>query len=107
MVQHHDVGGQSGRPLDRQEHDLSDFERRIDALCLMLCSPATRVVTVEELRRVKEQMKPAEYDALSYYERWTEGLYRLLVEKGVLSEAEIATKLRQNAEGDHGGVPRR
>jgi hypothetical protein len=45
------------------------------------------------LRRAKEEMPKAIYDGMTYYQRWTFGLKKVLVEKGVLTEAEIATRV--------------
>jgi len=42
-------------------------------------------------RHANERMPPAEYLAATYYERWLNGLERLLVERGVLSARELET----------------
>ena len=94
MRDNQDIGGRPAGPIDLHEHRLDDFERHIDALCLMLCVPPTKCVAVEELRRAKEDMLPQDFDRVSYYERWTVGLKTVLVEKGVLDEAEVAARMR-------------
>ena len=50
------------------------------------------LVNVDELRRGIESMTPDEYEASSYYERWSASLETLLVEKGVLTSDEIDTR---------------
>ena len=51
---------------------------------------------MDELRRAIEALTPERYEALSYYERWTEAVEALLIEKGVLTAAELdATMSRQ------------
>ena len=49
--------------------------------------------TTDESRRAMEDMPADEYLALSYYERWVRSTEQLLVEKGVLSQAEIDRKM--------------
>ncbi|MGI9305343.1 MAG: nitrile hydratase subunit beta, partial [Gammaproteobacteria bacterium] len=45
----------------------------------------------------RERTDPVEYLASSYYENWLRGLQTLLVEKGVLTEAEIEQRIREIA----------
>lgn len=93
MPNHHDVGGQPAGPIDRHEHRLDSFERHIDALCLMMCSPPVKAVTVEELRRSKEDMQDGAFRQASYYQRWTLGLRAMLLEKGILGADEIERRI--------------
>jgi nitrile hydratase len=44
------------------------------------------------MRRAIESLPPERYEALSYYEKWTAALELLLVEKGILTAAEIDAK---------------
>ena len=50
-----------------------------------------------------ERLTPEDYENLSYYERWAKSLAWVLVDKGVVSEAELAERAeairaRQEAE---------
>ena len=45
------------------------WEKRVDALMVLLGSRERRVITVDELRRGIEQLGAEAYDAMSYYER--------------------------------------
>ena len=49
---------------------------------------------VEELRRGIESLPPEKYKALSYFERWTASIEKLLVEKGVLTTDEVDQKVK-------------
>ncbi len=49
-------------------------------------------------RYARERMHPAEYLRTSYYEHWLHGLQLLLVEKGLLTEEEIAARMLELAE---------
>ena len=45
------------------------------------------------MRRGIEELPPATYDALTYYERWIASIANILVQKGVLSPAEIEQRM--------------
>ncbi|MCY3734760.1 MAG: nitrile hydratase subunit beta [Gemmatimonadaceae bacterium] len=88
MTRAHDMGGQpSEEPIDRSEREMADWERLTNALVGVLRHRG--VVNVDELRRGIETMAPGEYEACGYYERWAASLETLLVEKGLLTPAEI------------------
>jgi nitrile hydratase len=79
----HDRGGwPTNAPIDREEHELADWEVLMDAIVGVL--GARGVVNVDELRRGIEGMPPEEYERASYYERWLYSVETILGEKGVL-----------------------
>ena len=87
----HDRGGwPDDTPIDRSEHEYSDWERRVDAVHQVLGAQGIR--TTDEMRRAIESLPPERYEALSYYEKWTAALEILLIEKGILTAAEIDAK---------------
>jgi hypothetical protein len=85
----HDMGGLPGGPVERDEHDPSFAERRVDALMVLMMSPAVGLFTVDEMRRTIEGLPSEIYQRHDYYERWLYTIERLLVEKGVLTQSEI------------------
>jgi hypothetical protein len=87
----HDLGGLPAGPVVRDEHDPSLAERRVDALVGLLM--ARGIFNVDELRRAIEGLAPEVYERHDYYERWLMALERLLIEKGVLTAAEIEARL--------------
>ena len=88
MTRVHDMGGRPrSEPIDRSEHVLMDWERRTGALVGALREKS--LINTDELRRGIEAIPAQEYESLSYYERWSASLELLLVEKGVLTSAEI------------------
>ena len=93
----HDRGGwPDGTPIDRTEHEYSDWERRVDAVHQVLGAQGIR--TTDEMRRAIESLPAEQYESLSYYEKWTAALEILLIEKGILTAAEIdgrAAELRE------------
>ena len=84
----HDRGGLANdEPIDRTDHQWEDWEHVTNALVGVL--RRRDLINVDELRRGIEAMAPEEYEASSYYERWSAAIETLLVEKGILAEAEI------------------
>lgn len=102
MPKVHDLGGQpNADPIDRREHRLEDWERRIDALRGVLGDQG--YLGVDELRRAIESLPPEQYRALSYYERWAAAVELLLIEKGLLTAAELDGRMAADALADAGG----
>ena len=91
MRSHHDTGGLPAGKVDRTEHDYADWERRVDAMAVLLGQK--RRLTVDERRRALETLTPQAYDALSYYERWVIALGQTLIQRGVITSAELAGKM--------------
>ena len=87
----HDRGGwPDDTPINRSEHEYSDWERRVDAVHQVLGQQGIR--TTDEMRRAIESLPPERYEALSYYEKWTAALELLLIEKGILTAEEVDAK---------------
>lgn len=85
------MGGLPAGKVDRVEHDYGDWERRVDAMAVLL--GRKRRLTVDERRRAIETLTPQAYDALSYYERWVVALGQTLVQRGIITSAELAKKM--------------
>lgn len=95
----HDRGGwPDAGPINKAEHELSFWEKRTDALLVLLSSAARRVVRVDELRRAIESLPSEAYETMSYYERWIIAIETLLIEKSVLTKAEIDQKAEEIVE---------
>jgi len=86
----HDMGGVSRymcEAIDTEPHELTDFDREVDAIRQILGMKA--VMSVDELRRGIEALPEAEYLRLSYYERWLRSITATLLQKGVIDETEL------------------
>jgi hypothetical protein len=88
---HHDMGGLAAGKIDRAEHDYAAWERRVDAMAVLLSRK--RLLTVDERRRAIETLTPQAYDSLAYYERWVIALGQTLIQRGLVSTAELAKKM--------------
>lgn len=96
MPRIHDRGGwPEAGPINQAEHNLSMWEKRTDALLVLLASPTKQVLRVDELRRTIESLAPDAYEKLSYYERWITAVEALLIEKGILTREEIDRKAEE------------
>jgi len=89
----HDVGGLPEGPIDTEPHDLSFWEKQIDGIRAVI--GAKGIVTTHENRRYVEGLGDDAYQTLTYYERWTAALARQMVEKGILTQAEIDQRVRE------------
>ncbi len=88
----HDMGGHHGYGAieNSQDDDLfhAEWERRV--LALTLACGATGKWNLDESRFSRESLPQALYLNSSYYRIWFEALQRMLVRKGLLTEAELA-----------------
>ena len=92
MDKPHDRGGwPDSTPINQSEHVLADWERRVDAMHNVLGEKGLR--RTDEMRRAIESLEPQLYESLSYYERWTEALLILTLEKGLFTWDELTSKL--------------
>jgi hypothetical protein len=89
----HDMGGLPAGEVKPTEHDYDEWERRIDALAVLL--GRTGELTVDERRKAIESLPPDCYDRMSYYERWTAALAQTLLQRGVISTEELARKMAE------------
>jgi nitrile hydratase len=91
----HDLGGMHGLgPIDVEENEPvfhDEWERRCFAIT-MACGFLGEW-NLDMTRYARERMHPATYLDTSYYEHWLIGLQTLLVEKGLLDEAEIERRM--------------
>ena len=88
MTRVHDMGGRpSDEHIDQSTHEWTDWEYATNALVGVL--RYHDLMNVDELRRGIESMDREEYEASTYYERWSASLETLLVEKGILTTDEI------------------
>ena len=89
---HHDMGGLPAGKVEPTEHDYAEWERRVDAMAVLL---GRKAITVDERRRAIESLPPEAYDAMSYYERWTSALAQTLLQRGVITTEELARKMTE------------
>jgi hypothetical protein len=107
---YHDMGGEPAGKVEPTEHDYDDWERRVDAMCVLLWGQkgGTRRFTVDEHRKNIESLPPELYQRMSYYERWVWSLAQCLIQRGIITTAELGRKLdipHMKSHHDMGGEP--
>lgn len=90
---HHDMGGLEAGPIDRDEHAKAPWEKRVDALVVLLGQ--RRIVGVDELRRGIEELGADAYDRYGYYERWIASITNLLLEKKIIEVGELGARMAE------------
>src|SRR5262245_36326199 len=105
----HDMGGMHGfGPVVREENEPifhAAWERTVFAMSRAI--RARGIINIDESRHGIERMPPAEYLAASYYERWLSSLERVLVEKGIVTQEELASRAALLSEHPDTPLPRR
>jgi hypothetical protein len=91
----HDVGGLDLGSIDRTEHDVALWEKRVDAMLILLVGPKKAAFKIDALRRAIEEYRQHDYDAMSYYERWIRAIRNLLVEQEIIGREELEAKLAE------------
>src|SRR5262245_49294949 len=91
----HDIGGLTLGPIGRSEHDLALWEKRTDAMLVLLRDNKRRVLSVDAHRRMIESYGEQEYDRITYYEKWIRAIRNLLVEQEVVRREEIEARVAE------------
>ena len=95
MRRPNDIGGQPAGAVDTGAHEAASWQKRLTALVSSLGPANRKVIRIDEFRRSREDLPKEFYDSLSYFELWAQGLSELLIEKEVLTRAEIETRMAE------------
>jgi hypothetical protein len=90
---HHDMGGLPAGKVERTEHDYALWEKRVDAMMVLLSDKKRRLMNTDMLRRGIESLPPDAYDRMSYYERWMHSIATMMLERGVITKAELDARI--------------
>jgi hypothetical protein len=89
------MGGLPAGTVAPTEHDYAPWEKRVDALMMLLSAPERGLLKVDELRRNVEALGPEAYDRMSYYERWIASITQTLLQRGVITADELGRKMAE------------
>jgi len=94
---HHDMGGQDAGHVQPTEHDYAEWERRIDAMAVLLfgIKGNAKRLSVDEHRKNIEALPPEAYDRMAYYEKWITALTQTLLQRGVITTEELGRKMQE------------
>ncbi|HSE05087.1 MAG TPA: nitrile hydratase subunit beta [Methylomirabilota bacterium] len=90
----HDLGGMQGfGPVEREANEPT-FHAAWEAVVLAMqhAGRRSRLYNIDEFRHGIERMAPAHYLGATYYEKWLDGMIRVLLEKGVLGAEELTAR---------------
>jgi hypothetical protein len=91
MRAYHDLGGTPAGAIDRDEHALQLWEKRIEALLVLLTRK--KILRVDENRRGLESLGAEAYFNASYAERRMLSMSNNLIHKGLITVEELAAKI--------------
>ncbi|HWA12442.1 MAG TPA: hypothetical protein VHA15_05070 [Burkholderiales bacterium] len=97
----HDMGGLPAGPVEKTEHDYALWEKRVDALLVLLSKKGH--LTVDELRRNIESLGADAYEKMGYYERWIYAITQTLIQRGVITIDELGRRMAQAQQDDGRG----
>ena len=90
----HDLGGMQGfGPVEREENEPT-FHAAWEAVVLAMqhAGRLGLLYNIDEFRHGIERMAPAHYLRATYYEKWLEGITRVLLEKGAVGAEELTAR---------------
>ena len=89
------MGGSAAGALDPTEHDYALWEKRVDALLVLMTKKGH--FTVDGLRRALEGMGPEAFETMSYYERWVAAVTQNMIETGAITIEDLNAKMAEVA----------
>ncbi len=89
----HDMGGLAAGKIVPREHTYEPWEKRVDALMMLLSHKDRQLLRVDELRRNIETLGPDAYERMSYYERWMHAISQTLIQRGTITLDELGRKM--------------
>ncbi len=95
---YHDIGGKDYGAIDPEVTEMKPWERQSTAISNALGAAGRHLYVTDESRRAREQMGEPLYSDLDYYERSTESMKMILVEKGLFTEEELETRMAEIAQ---------
>ena len=91
------MGGLPAGKVEPTEHDYAEWERRVDALMVLLSGVVggKKLMTVDELRKNIESIGPEAYERMTYYERWVTSITQTMIQRGVITTDELGRKMEE------------
>ena len=103
----HDMGGMTCygpvKPEENEPVFHAEWEKRMFAMTMLGMG---QIDTLDAFRHAVERMDPAHYLSSTYYEHWLAALETLALEKGLLTQEELATgTATETGKGAEGPLP--
>ncbi|WP_299649850.1 SH3-like domain-containing protein [uncultured Tateyamaria sp.] len=91
---YHDVGGDPAGAIPQVELPWLHWEKQVEAIRGLLGDGTRRIVSLDEVRRGFESFGIDKYNEFSFYRRRLEAMTDILIEKGVVTRAELETSIQ-------------
>lgn len=95
---YHDIGGDDAGKIPKSELPWMHWEKQTEAIRNLLGDGTRRIISLDEMRRGFENFGADKYKALSFYRRRLESMVDILIEKQVISQAELDTAIAEKRE---------
>tara|TARA_R110002126_G_scaffold9340_14_gene42496 strand:+ start:57 stop:389 length:333 start_codon:yes stop_codon:yes gene_type:complete len=89
MKGYHDIGGDKAGPVPKEELPWLHWEKQVEAVRNLLGDGTRRIIALDEMRRGFESFGEDKYKALSFYRRRLEAMTDILIEKDIITKAEL------------------
>jgi len=95
------MGGLPAGKVERIEHDYAPWEKRVDALNVLLAQRGH--LRVDQMRRNIEALPPDAYETMTYYERWMSAIADSLLQRGLITAEELGRRMEEVAKREGAG----
>lgn len=95
---YHDIGGDHAGKIPMEELPWMYWEKQTEAIRNLLGDGTRRIISLDEMRRGFESFGADKYKKLSFYRRRLEAMTDVLVEKGVITQAELNAAIAEKRE---------
>lgn len=89
MKGYHDIGGDKAGAIPKEELPWLYWEKKVEAIRNLLGDGTRRIIALDEMRRGFESFGQDKYDNLSFYRRRLEAMIDILIEKEIITQAEL------------------
>lgn len=90
---YHDIGGLPAGPIEQEMTETRPWEKLSVVIGNALGAKGAKLVRTDEVRRTREEMGVDLYNELGYFERGTQSLATLLIEKGTIGKDELEARM--------------
>lgn len=95
MRGYHDIGGDKAGPVPQEELPWLHWEKQVEAVRNLLGDGTRRIIALDEMRRGFESFGEDKYKALSFYRRRLEAMTDILIEKEIITKAELDSAVEE------------
>lgn len=92
---YHDIGGDPAGVIPKVDLPWLHWEKQTEAVRNLLGDGTRRIISLDEMRRGFESFGADKYKTLSFYRRRLDAMVDILIEKKVISRAELDAAIEE------------